>query len=149
MTIGQIIINDPFFAGFERAFDKVNTASRIANPQQKYPPYNIIKTDENTYLIELAVAGFNEDDFDIELHDGILTVKGNITTSSSDSEYIHRGIASRSFERNFALVDTMNVDDISLKQGMLRIRLVNIVPDEKKPRKFQISKPSERQLLNE
>ena len=148
MTIEQILRNDPLFVGFERIFDRAANASRISNTQ-KYPPYNIIKTGENTYLIELAVAGFKEEDFDIELHDGILTVKANVSAVDEDAEYIFKGIAARSFERSFTLADTMEVDSVKLEQGMLTIRLVNIIPDEKKPRKILIGKVTEKQLLTE
>lgn len=148
MTIEQILRNDPLFVGFDRIFDRAATASRISNTQ-KYPPYNIIRTGENTYLIELAVAGFKEEDFDIELHDGILAVKANVSAVDEDAEYIFKGIAARSFERSFTLADTMEVDSVTLEQGMLTIRLVNIIPDEKKPRKILIRKPAEKQLLTE
>jgi len=148
-TIEQMIHNDPFFLGFERIFDRANTASRLASNQQKYPPYNIIKTGENTYLIELAVAGFDEEDFDIELHDGMLTIKGNMTAIDEDAEYVFKGIATRNFERKFTLADTVQVQGVSLNQGMLMINLVNVIPDEKKPRKIPIGKPTEKQFLTE
>ena len=150
MTIEQILRNDPFFVGFERIYDRVNSVNKLANSQQKYPPYNIVKTGENTYLIELAVAGFKEEDFDIELHNGVLTIRGDVATDNEDSEYIYRGIAARGFERKFTLADTVVVDSVSLDQGMLTVRLVNEIPEEKKPRKIHIrGTPSEKQLLTE
>ncbi len=152
MTIEQILRNDPLFVGFDRIFDRMNTVTKFANiPQQKYPPYNIVKTGENTYLIEIAVAGFKEEDFDIELHDGILSVKAEVRTDEENHEYIFRGIASRGFERRFTLADTVVVESVSLDQGMLTIHLVNVIPEEKKPRKLQIGKQvlPEKQLLTE
>lgn len=150
MTIEQILRNDPFFVGFERIYDRVNSVNRLTSSQQKYPPYNIIKTGESTYLIELAVAGFKEEDLDIELHDGVLTIKGDVTTDEEDSEYIYRGIAARGFERKFTLADTVVVDSVTLIQGMLTVNLVNVIPEEKKPRKIQIRGTlSEKQLLTE
>lgn len=150
MTIEQLLRNDPFFVGFERIYDRVNSVNRLTGSQQKYPPYNIVKTGENTYLIELAVAGFKEEDFDIELHNGVLTIKGDVATDEEDSEYIYRGIAARGFERKFTLADTVVVDSVSLDQGMLTVRLVNEIPEEKKPRKIQIrGTPPEKQLLTE
>ncbi len=152
MTIEQILRNDPLFVGFDRIFDRMNTVTKFANiPQQKYPPYNIAKTGENTYLIEIAVAGFKEEDFDIELHDGILSVKAEVRTDEENHEYIFRGIASRGFERRFTLADTVVVESVSLDQGMLTIHLVNVIPEEKKPRKLQIGKQvlPEKQLLTE
>jgi molecular chaperone IbpA len=149
MTIEQILRNDPFFVGFERIFDRAATVNKLASNQQKYPPYNIIKADDNTYIIELAVAGFNEEDFDIELHNGVLTIKGIVGESDSAINFVYKGIAARSFERRFTLADTVQVDTVSLDRGMLTVKLVDIIPDEKKPRKISIGKPTEKQLLTE
>jgi molecular chaperone IbpA len=149
MTIEQILRNDPLFLGFDRIFDRAATASRLSNTQQKYPPYNILKIGEDAYLVELAVAGFGESDLDIELHDGILTVKGEVSSVDGETDYIYKGIAARSFERRFTLADTIQVDDVTLSQGMLTIRLKNVIPEEKKPRKIPIGKVSEQQLLTE
>jgi molecular chaperone IbpA len=147
MTIEQILRNDPFFVGFDRIFDRVNAASKLTTAQ-KYPPYNIVKTDENTYLIELAVAGFGPDDVDIELHDGVLSISGKVE-STSDDNYIYKGIANRSFERRFTLADTVEVEGVDLHQGILTVKLKNVIPEEKKPRKIPIGKPVEKQLLTE
>jgi molecular chaperone IbpA len=147
MTIEQILRNDPFFVGFDRIFDRVNAASKLTTAQ-KYPPYNIVKTDENTYLIELAVAGFGPDDVDIELHDGVLAISGKVE-STSDDNYIYKGIANRSFERRFTLADTVEVEGVDLYQGILTVKLKNVIPEEKKPRKIPIGKPVEKQLLTE
>jgi molecular chaperone IbpA len=147
MTIEQILRQDPLFVGFDRIFDRVNAASKLTTVQ-KYPPYNIVKTDENTYLIELAVAGFGPDDVDIELYDGVLAISGKVDASSDDS-YIYKGIANRSFERRFTLADTVEVEGVDLHQGILTVRLKNVIPEEKKPRKIPIGKPVEKQLLTE
>lgn len=151
MTLEQILRNDPFFVGFERIADRVNSASKLAGIQ-KYPPYNIIKTDENSYIVELAVAGFKKDDIEIELHDGVLTIKGVVQTDEENHEYLHRGIASRGFERRFTLADTVLVKGADLEQGILTIHLKNVIPEEKKPRKILIgasSQDTEKQLLTE
>jgi len=147
MTIEQLLRNDPLFVGFDRIFDRMNAGAKLA-PIQKYPPYNIVKTDENDYLIELAVAGFGTDDIDIELHNGALTITGNIETSSED-KYVYKGIANRSFERRFTLADTVEVEGVDIHQGILTVRLKNVIPEEKKPRKIPIGKPTEKQLLTE
>lgn len=149
MTIEQILRNDPFFVGFERIFDRAATVNKLTGNQQKYPPYNIIKADDNTYLIELAVAGFDEKDFDIELYDGILTIRAETEPEDIKTEYIYKGIAARSFERKFTLADTVKVETVYLKQGMLTVKLVNEIPEEKKPRKIYISGSAEKQLLTE
>lgn len=149
MNITNTLRNDPFFVGFDRLFDRLDTVNRMAATQSKYPPYNIIKTGENTYLIELAVAGFDEDDFDIELHNGLLTVRAEVKETDDDANFIYKGIAARSFERRFTLADTVEVEGVTLHQGMLSIHLENVIPDEKKPRKISIGKASEKQLLTE
>ena len=148
MTIEQLLRTDPFFVGFERIANQVNAASKLA-VQQKYPPYNIIKSDENTYIVELAVAGFSDEELDIELHDGILTIKGDNISEDKQENYIFKGIANRGFERRFTLADTVQVEEVTLEQGILTIKLKNIIPEERKPRKIQINSLDKRQLLNE
>lgn len=148
MTIEQLLRNDPFFVGFERIADRMNSAAKFAGVQ-KYPPYNIVKTDENSYLIELALAGFKEEDIEIELHDGVLTISGNNIAEDKEDKYIFKGIANRNFERRFTLADTMQVEEVLLEQGILTVKLKNLIPEEKKPRKIPIGKLSEKQLLTE
>jgi len=148
MTIEQMLRNDPFFVGFERIADRMNSAAKLAGVQ-KYPPYNIVKTDENSYLIELAVAGFKEEDIEIELHDGVLTISGNNIDEDKEDKYIFKGIANRNFERRFTLADTMQVEEVLLEQGILTVKLKNLIPEEKKPRKIPIGKLPEKQLLTE
>jgi molecular chaperone IbpA len=141
------LLNDPFFIGFDSIFNKLNQIEKanITN----YPPYNLIKTGEDTYLIELAVAGFDEKDFDIELHDGVLTIRADVGESDTATNYLHKGIAARSFVRKFTLADTVEVDGVSLHQGMLNVKLRNVIPDEKKPKKILIGKRAEPELLTE
>lgn len=141
------LLNDPLFIGFDSIFNKINQPYK-ANTSN-YPPYNLIKTGQDTYLIELAVAGFDEEDFDIELHDGVLTIRAVVSSTEMETDYIHRGIAARSFERKFTLADTVEVDGVSLHQGMLTIRLQNVIPDEKKPKKIPIGRQLDPELLTE
>jgi molecular chaperone IbpA len=148
MTIEQLLRNDPFFVGFERIADRVNAAAKLSGAQ-KYPPYNIVKTDDSSYLIELAVAGFKEEDIEIELHDGVITIIGDVKTEEDNHEYVYRGIAARGFERRFTLADTVQVEGVTLEQGILTVKLKNVIPEEKKPRKIAIGKPLEKQLLTE
>ena len=124
--------------GFDRIFDEMDRVFQNSK-SNTYPPYNIIRAKEDTYLIEIAVAGFDKNDFDIELHKGILTVRADVTASDVETNYIHKGIAARNFERKFTLADTVQVDSVSLHQGMLTIRLVNIVPEELQPKKIAIN----------
>lgn len=147
----DLLQNDPLFIGFDSIFNKLNQINTMAGKPNgtNYPPYNIIKTGEDTYLIELAVAGFDEEDFDIELHNGVLTVKAEVGETDTSTNYLHRGIAARSFVRKFTLADTIHVEGVSLHQGMLNIRLENIIPEEKKPKKILIGKQIEPDLLTE
>lgn len=124
--------------GFDRIFDEMDRAFQNSK-SNSYPPYNIIKAKEDTYLIEIAVAGFDDNDFDIELHKGILTVRADVAGSDVETNYIHKGIAARNFERKFTLADTVQVDGVSLHQGMLTIRLVNIIPEGMQPKKIAIN----------
>jgi len=141
------LLNDPFFIGFDGLINKLRDVG--ATPVPNYPPYNLIKTGEDTYLIELAVAGFDEKDFDIELHDGVLTIKAEVGETDAATSYLHKGIAARSFVRKFTLADTVEVDGVSLYQGMLTVKLRNVIPEEKKPKKILIGRQPERELLTE
>lgn len=144
------MLNDPFFIGFDGIFNKMHQLNKNTT---NYPPYNLIKFGDNSYLIELAVAGFKEEDFDIELHNGVLTIKAEIGSVDGDATYLHKGIAARSFERKFTLADTVEVMGVQLYNGMLQVRLENIIPDEKKPKKIAIGAGTpvvlSRQLLTE
>jgi molecular chaperone IbpA len=134
--------NDPLFIGFDSIFNKLNQISKTE--ASNYPPYNLIKTGEDTYVIEIAVAGFDEKDFDVELHSGVLTIKAEVSDSVGVvTNYLHKGIAARSFVRKFTLADTIEVEGISLHQGILTVKLNNIIPEEKKPKKIPISKSQE------
>ena len=130
--INADLLNDPFFIGFDNLFNKVSKPTIQTN----YPPYNIIKTKENWYELQLAIAGFKNEDLDIEFKDGVLTIKGN--KSDTTHEYIHKGISTRSFERSFTLVNTIVVRAADLTDGILTIQLENIIPDEKKAHKIVI-----------
>jgi molecular chaperone IbpA len=114
-----------------------------------YPPYNIVKRDENNYTIELAVAGFGQSDIDIEMENGKLTVRGSIKTEEAEDNFLFRGIANRAFSRAFALNDEVEVKDAELFNGMLKIFLERLIPDAKKPKKIVVKSKSEKQLLNE
>lgn len=130
--INADLLNDPFFIGFDNLFNKVSKPTIQTN----YPPYNIIKTKENWYELQLAIAGFKIGDLDIEFKDGVLTIKGN--KEDTTHEYIHKGISTRSFERSFTLVNTIVVRAADLTDGILTIQLENVIPDEKKAHKIMI-----------
>ena len=125
--------------GFDRLASMIDTASRL-DGAQGYPPYNIERVDENAFSVEIAVAGFTSADLDIELKDGLLTVAGkkNETEDAGGRNFLHRGIAQRSFIRRFQLADHVIVTGASLNHGILRIDLVREIPEEKKARKIEI-----------
>lgn len=148
-TSADMLMNDPFFIGFDKLIDRVNHRS-LQEVTQNYPPYNIIKTDENHYTVQLAVAGFTEADLHAKVEDGMLTVEGKKADKEDSEEvsYLHRGISGRNFKRTFTLSDTIVVRNATLNDGVLSVELENVVPDEKKPRVIEISR-SEPQLLTE
>lgn len=129
--------------GFDRLAGMIDQASRL-DGSQGYPPYNIERVDENAFAIEIAVAGFTEDDLEIETEEGLLTVAGK-RGENEDGEgrnYLHRGIAQRSFIRRYQLADHVIVTGANLQHGVLRIDLIRELPEEKKPRKIEIGAPA-------
>ncbi|HRO13563.1 MAG TPA: Hsp20 family protein [Paracoccus sp. (in: a-proteobacteria)] len=126
--------------GFDRIADLMDRAlsSDIATPS--YPPYNIEKTGENAYRISIAVAGFSPDDLSVEMKEGAVIVSGRKTAEDEGRTYLHRGIATRAFERKFALADHVRVDGASHADGMLHIDLVREVPEALKPRRIEIAR---------
>ncbi len=117
------LFKDPFFIGFDRALDTWNHVQTVSSATN-YPPYNVIKVDEDNFVVELAVAGFAKTDIDVSTADGKLTVKGELNTEDNDSKFIHRGIAARKFTREWALGEYMEVKAAELKDGMLKTRII-------------------------
>jgi molecular chaperone IbpA len=137
-TFGMDFFNDPFFIGFNRDFDKLSRIHTHATGTN-YPPYNVITTDdEDVFFIELAVAGFAKEDLDISIKEQVLTVKGEIKESKDETRYAHRGIATRKFTREFALAEFIEVTGATAENGMLKISLERIVPEDKKPKTIKI-----------
>ena len=140
MTYLQTTKYDPLNTlGFDRIFDRMAQMTAMPQSQSSYPPYNITKTDDYFYTIELALAGFKEEDIDIELEDGVLTIQGNSGQQEDDREYVHKGIAARAFTRKFTLVDTIQVQGATFKDGILSVYLENVIPEEEKPKKVKIN----------
>jgi molecular chaperone IbpA len=102
-----------------------------------WPPYNLRKEDENHYVIEMAVAGFGSSDIDITMDNDTLVIKGSLNTDPK-VEYIHKGIAERAFEMAFPLPKTVEVQNASLVNGMLKVWLENLIPEAQKPRKITV-----------
>jgi molecular chaperone IbpA len=145
MTLGNITFGpavfkdfDKFFVGFDDTYNRLSKIhDDLTQSIPNYPPYNIKKVNDNTYVIELAVAGFARQDIEIVLEDNKLVIKG---TSSDDTEnFIFKGIANRAFTRTFALDDQIVIKDAAMFNGMLKIALEKIIPEHRKPRKIEIS----------
>ena len=130
---------DRFFVGFDPIVKRMSEAAeQTVKAAQNYPPYNIIKVDENNWAIQVAVAGFGEDELDIERKDNVLHIKGERKVKD-EQEYVHRGISARAFNRSFTLNENVEVKGATVINGILAISLEHIVPEEQKPKKIAIT----------
>lgn len=128
-----------FAVGFDNMFDSLmrNTAQSNGN----YPPYNVVQHSDDKFSIELAVAGFEEYELEINLENNVLTILGEKSEEESDDNvsYLHHGISSRSFKRSFTLAEHIEVVDARIKNGILSVDLERQIPEEKKPKKIAIN----------
>ena len=132
---------DPFWRttiGFDRLFDLMDESLRF-EPQDNYPPCNIVRTGEDVYRITLAVAGFKPEQVNVTVHQNTLVISGQVNQKQDQVEYVHRGIAARPFERRFSLADFVEVKQASFEDGLLQIELERKVPESMKPRKIEIN----------
>ena len=127
--------------GFDRLADLLDSAS--ADAANGYPPYNIERTDQNAYRVEIAVAGFKPEELSIEVKENLLTVQGRKPANDEARRFLHRGLAERNFERRFQLADYVLVTDATLADGLLSISLVRELPEQLKPRRIDIKTGSE------
>lgn len=133
------------FVGFDSLFKKLNEASEtVMKSIPNYPPYNVVKVDDNKYVIELAVAGFGKQNLEITTQDGTLTISGHtnvddLTNEGLNNQYLYKGIADRNFTRKFSIADTVEIKNAELINGMLKVWLENIIPDHKKPKKIEVA----------
>jgi len=128
----------PTALGFENAFAALDNAAHLLTASQTaFPPVNIIKTGDYTYNVELAVAGYKRDEIEITAEKNSLRVTGK-KAEKDEREYLTKGIAGRSFSRQFVLSDTVVVQSAELADGILSIELENVIPEEQKPRKIEI-----------
>ncbi|WP_299922920.1 Hsp20 family protein [uncultured Pelagimonas sp.] len=127
--------------GFDQIADMMDRVLENDAPQQGYPPYNIEKTSDDAYRISLAVAGFSDQDLTIDVKEQSLVVTGRKADGNKGKTYLHRGIATRAFERSFHLADHVRVVGASHSDGMLHIDLAREIPEALKPRRIAISKP--------
>mgnify|MGYP001209566062 CR=1 FL=1 len=128
----------PYAVGFDRVFDQLQNYASHNATSSGFPPYNIRKEGEFSYVIDMALAGFSKNDIEVEVADGLLTVR-SVKENDEDDSNIYRGISYRKFNRKFTLADEIVVKDASLENGMLVISLERVVPEEKKPRKIEIN----------
>lgn len=127
-----------FGIGFDRVFDDLVNAT--VQSQTNYPPYNVVKHDENNFSIELAVAGFMSGEIDVEVEKNQLFVRGEKATNIDEKrEYLHRGISSRSFVRSWVLGEHVQVKNAVVENGVLTVMLERVIPEEHKPKKIAIA----------
>ena len=146
MTKNQLSIFNrlrPVTVGFDNIFDHFERMvdNDLFNiPSVNYPPYNIVKTGTNTYDVELALAGFSRNDIDVEFAEGILTIKSKDKQESAEDAdvVIHKGISKRFFSKSFTIADDVEVKGAELKDGLLKVSLERIIPENKKPRSIEI-----------
>ena len=144
MTLGRVTFGPLAHStlGFEKF---INDVDRLLNMDvQKatstFPPHNIIKLDESRYVVELAVAGFSKSEIEITVEDSTLTITGEKKEGQADIQYLHRGIGTRSFTKKLTIADTIEVQGAEFKDGILRVGLINVIPEHKKPKKIEIGK---------
>ncbi len=145
LTMGQTAFHpySRFGVGFDRMFDELDRLMEINNSNSNgYPPFNLEKLSDTDYRITMAVAGFTEADIEVTQKENTLRVTGQKAEKEekTSSNYLHRGIANRNFEREFVLADHVEVSTASLKDGMLTVDLVQKMPEELKPRKIPLIK---------
>ena len=151
MTNARLHVPRSLFLGFEGLFDDLERIHSSARSGDKYPPHNVVKVDNENFLIELAVAGFSEADLTVEVKEGILKIIGEITNhDQGDIEYVHKGISSRKFEKTFRISEFVVIDGADLQNGILVVKARVEFPEEKRPRTITIGSTgtsSEKKLL--
>lgn len=132
----------PFYrnsVGLDRLFDRITDQIDMASSTGNYPPYDIVKTADDTYEIRVAAAGFRQGDIDVEFHEGRLTIRGTGSGSEEGVEYLHHGISSRNFVRTFTLADYVEVKGAVMRDGVLTVSLERVVPESLKPKTIAIT----------
>ena len=128
----------PYTVGFDRMFDRLHDHYVLHQTNSGFPPYNIRQDDDYNFVIELALAGLSKDDLEVEVADGVLTVRSVEMKEDEDGELLHRGISHRKFSRSWTLADDVVVQDAKMNNGMLTVHLERVIPEEKKPRTISI-----------
>ena len=127
----------PYAVGFERQFNRLNDYLAHQQTSTGFPPYNIRKDGDLNHVIEMALAGFSKDDIEVEVAQGVLTIR-SMKENTDDDSNVYRGISYRKFNRKFTLADDIVVNNAKLENGLLTISLEQIIPDEKKPKLIKI-----------
>jgi molecular chaperone IbpA len=135
-SFGMDLFRDPFFIGFNKELDRLSNIHREAT-RQSFPPYDLVKIDDDSYKLSLAIAGFSKAEVEISVENGSLIVKGEKTEEASN-EVLHKGIATRKFTRTFALGEYMEVDRAEMADGILSVFVERNIPEEKKPKTIKI-----------
>ena len=141
MTGMKTLFPSSAFVGFDHLFNELEWTAKHA--QDHYPPHNIIKTSEEDYLIEIAVAGFNKEGIEVEYHQRTLTIIGEHKKQGRD--YIHRGISTKKFKRTFRLSENVEVHGADIQDGILAVELKYVIPEDQRPRKINIGQNEESQ----
>ena len=135
----------PVSVGFDSIFDHFGSMfddDFISDIQPSYPPYNIVKSGKNTYDIEVALAGFNKKDINVNVEDGMLTIEtkkeDKVSDKDEDGEILHKGISKRYFKRSFTIANDVKVKGAELKDGLLKVSMEKIVPEEKKLKTIEV-----------
>jgi len=130
----------PSTLGFETMLRDIESIMQnsVETVSDKFPPHNIIKVNDTDYMVELAIAGFDEKEIDITVKDGLMTVKGEKQQADNEVNYLHKGIGTRSFSKTIRLADTIEIQGAAFKNGILSIGLENIIPESKKSKKIEI-----------
>jgi molecular chaperone IbpA len=125
--------------GFDTLFDQLNRTFATSKADGNYPPHNVVKIDDSHYVIEVAVAGFAQNEIDIELKENVLTVRGEKEKKETEAEYLHKGISARNFVRTFPLAEHIEVRGATVENGILAVALEQVLPEEEKPKKIAIT----------
>lgn len=134
--------------GFDRLFDEIERMVGHEKPQVSFPPHNIIKVNDFTYLVELALAGFTKDEIEITVEEKKLIIKGEKSKKLDDeSVYLHHGIGTRNFTKTLNIADTIVVTGADFIDGILKVHLENVIPESKKPKKIMIGQPEKTTIL--
>ena len=136
---------DPFWRtsiGFDRLFSMLDDNLRV-EPEDRYPPYDIVRTGDDNYRVSLALAGFAPDRIEVTQHQNVLTVSGTPSDETANAEYLYRSIAGRAFQRRFNLADFVEVVGASFEDGLLHIDLVRRVPEAMRPRRIEVGAKKE------